>query len=231
MTTSLAAGNRSFVMSTAALKPQAAADHNRERHREFNAIVSRALPKFQRIAMRQLRNREDAEDAVQDAMLSAFRHMAQFDGRAQLSTWVMAIVVNSVRMQIRRRMRRRVLSLDERSAVGLPTAGELLVDPQPTPEQSLARHELRELVRKTTHSLPPRQQAALQLRVRDDLSVRKVAAALGVPQGTVKAQLSRGRAEIRRRLQHVIGSRRKKFTGSAGLAHGFCMSGGTRDAA
>jgi RNA polymerase sigma-70 factor (ECF subfamily) len=217
MDTPIAAPHESSVLTIDALESPLASECSLERHQEFNAIVSRSLPKFLRIARRNLRNREDAEDAVQDAMLSAFRHMAQFDGRAKLSTWLMTIVVNSVRMQIRRRIRHRVVSLDESPGGSLPSASELLVDPRPTPEQTVARHELSELVRKTTGSLPQYQQAALKLRVRDDLSIGKAAAALGVPQGTMKAQLSRGRAELRRRLEHAIGTGRNKTRGRAHL--------------
>ncbi len=61
-----------------------------ERLQEFDNIVSRGLPRFRRIAMRWLGNHEDAEDAVQDAMLSAFKHIADFEGRAQMSTWLTA---------------------------------------------------------------------------------------------------------------------------------------------
>src|SRR5690349_3564927 len=104
---------------------------SRERQLEFEAVLSRNLPGFQRVAMRWLRNPEDAEDAVQDAMLSAFTHIARFDGRAKMSTWVMAIVINAIRMQIRRRPRRQMLSLDQRVAQGQWTISEILADPRP----------------------------------------------------------------------------------------------------
>src|SRR5271165_4728164 len=101
---------------------------------EFEKIVSRDLSRFRRLAMRWLRNPEDAEDAVQDAMLSAFRHIAAFDGRARLSTWVMAIVINAVRMQLRRRPRYHFVSLDQAPEEGQWAISEVLADPRPTPE-------------------------------------------------------------------------------------------------
>jgi RNA polymerase sigma factor (sigma-70 family) len=58
-----------------------------ERRLEFEDLVTRLLPSFRRLAMRLLRNTEDAEDAVQDALLSAFKNIARFEGRAQMSTW------------------------------------------------------------------------------------------------------------------------------------------------
>jgi RNA polymerase sigma factor (sigma-70 family) len=174
-----------------------------ERLREFENILSHALPRFRRIAMRSLRSPEDAEDAVQDAMLSAFRHITQFDGRAQMSTWLTTIVINAVRMQSRRRTRRQMLSLDEAAKDGQRTIGELLVHPSPNPEQALEQGELRQLVTKLTGSLPPAQQAALRLHQRDDFSIRMAAETLGVPEGTVKAQLTRGRAKLTQRFKNA----------------------------
>jgi len=121
------------------------------------------------MATRWLRNPEDAEDAVQDAMLSAFKHIAAFDGRAQLSTWVMAIVINAVRMKLRRRPRCHIVSLDQTAEDGQWAISEMIADPRPTPEQTLEQCELRELVTKLTGSLPPSQRTALRLRQQDGL--------------------------------------------------------------
>jgi RNA polymerase sigma-70 factor (ECF subfamily) len=174
---------------------------------EFEKAVSGGLPRFRRVAMRWLRNREDAEDAVQDAMLSAFRHIAAFDGRAQLSTWITAIVINSVRMQLRRRSRCQMLSLDQAPEEGQWAMSELLTDPRPTPEQTVERSELREFVVRLTCSLPDSQRTALRLRQRDGLSIREAAETLGVPEGTLKAQLARGRAALTRRFHEAAGKR------------------------
>src|SRR5580658_10999898 len=74
---------------------------------------SRCLPSFHRQAHRYLGNAADAEDVVQDALISAFRHLNQFRGQAQMSTWENAIVMNCARMQLRRR-RQTLQSLDEK---------------------------------------------------------------------------------------------------------------------
>ena len=107
-----------------------------ERRREFASILSHSLPRFRRLAMRWLRNPEDAEDAVQDAMLSASRHIAQFDGRAQMSTWLTAIVINAVRMQLRRRPRCQVMSLDQTPEHSQWSISDVISDPGPTPERT-----------------------------------------------------------------------------------------------
>jgi len=173
-----------------------------ERRLEFEDILSRNLPRFQRVAMHWLRNPEDAEDAVQDAMLSAFKHMAHFEGRAQMSTWLMAILINAVRMQLRRRLRHTHLPLDQPERDGWRTISDLIADQRPTPEQNLEKCELRKLVIKLTGCLPPSQKMAMQLRQRDDgLSIKEAAEVLGVPVGTLKAQLARGRVTLRQQLR------------------------------
>jgi hypothetical protein len=81
---------------------------------DLEGTIARYLPALYRVALRQLRNHEDAEDAVQDALLSAFTHISQFEGRSHISTWLHRIVVNSARMQLRRRQNRAFVSLDEK---------------------------------------------------------------------------------------------------------------------
>src|SRR5262245_42223369 len=175
-----------------------------DRRREFEAILSRTLPRLQRMALRSLRNPEDAEDAVQDAMLLAFRHIAQFDGRAQMSTWLTAIVLNTVRMQLRRRPRGQMVSLDQSPAEGKRAISELLADPSPTPEQNLEQRQLLDLVTKLTGGLPASQRAALQLRLKEDSSIKDAARKLRVPEGTLKAQLTRGRVALAQRFHKAI---------------------------
>ena len=177
---------------------------------EFEKIVQKSLPQFRRAAMRWLRNPEDAEDAVQDAMLSAFKHIAAFDGRARLSTWVMAIVINAVRMQMRRRPRCHFVSLDQTPEDGQSSVSEVIADPGPTPEQTVMHGELRDIVAKLTCGLSDSQRAALRLHQREGLSIKEAAETLGVPEGTVKAQLARGRAKLVQRFQKAAGRPRNK---------------------
>jgi RNA polymerase sigma-70 factor, ECF subfamily len=200
-TTAFRLGSAGFASSSAARELGAARKAIPELRMEFEKIVQQGLPQFRRVAMRWLRNREDAEDAVQDAMLSAFRHIGAFDGRARLSTWVMAIVINAVRMQLRRRPRCYLVSLDDAPEEGQWAISEALADPRPTPEQTVALSELCDLAAKLTCGLPAGQRAAIRLRQRDGLSIKEAAGRLGVPVGTLKAQLARGRANLVQRFQ------------------------------
>src|SRR5258708_12854541 len=81
--------------------------------REMEEVLSRHLPMFYRRAYRYLGNAANAEDAVQDALLSACKHLDQFKGQAKMSTWLTSIVINSARTQLRRRPDQPHLSLDE----------------------------------------------------------------------------------------------------------------------
>src|SRR5260370_41150178 len=114
-----------------------------ERARDLDTVVSRYLPMFYNRAFRFLRNATDAEDAVQDALLSAYKHLGQFRGQAQLSTWLTTIVSNAARMQLRRR-RGSYLSLDEEQGEDGLTFSERLPDSKPSPEEACATAEARD---------------------------------------------------------------------------------------
>lgn len=154
-----------------------------------------------RKAMRKLENWADAEDAVQEAFLSAFTHLDQFKRRAQMSTWLTTIVINSARLKVRRRPRQLHIPLDERTEErDKQPFSQMLRDPRPNPEEVCQSREITErLVRLTTH-LSPTLRRAFQLRDVNGLSIRDTAAILGLADGTVKAQLARARAKLKRLL-------------------------------
>jgi RNA polymerase sigma-70 factor (ECF subfamily) len=171
------------------------------RIQEFHKILCCDLPSFHRMAMRWLRNREDAEDAVQEAMLSAFKNLARFDGRSQMKTWVTAIVINAVRMQMRRR-RVQMISLEHCGQDGQQSISEILADPRPRPDDTSMEAELRVLLNRLWSCLPASQQSALKLR-QDGLAIKEIAELLGVAVGTVKARLTRGRKRLTTRFCQV----------------------------
>lgn len=175
------------------------------RTQELNNVLSRYLPSFYRKAFRQLGNTADAEDAVQDALLSAYKHLDQFNGDAQLSTWVTAIVTNSARMQLRKRPRQAHLSLDERfgEEQELCLSDQLPAD-EPTPEDETRAAELHGHLLRFVAQLSPPLRRAFQLRELDGLSTREAANVLGVADGTVKAQLARARAKLKRLMSRLL---------------------------
>jgi RNA polymerase sigma-70 factor, ECF subfamily len=168
-----------------------------ERAQELDGVVSRYLPMFHRRALRFLGNASDAEDAVQDALLSACRHLGQFKGQAQLSTWLMTIVTNAALMKLRRR-HGGYLSLDHEQGEDGLTFSEQLADSKPSPEEVCSTVETRSRLVAGVRRLSPKLRRAFQLRDIDGLTTKEAAHVLGVPQGTVKAQLARARAKLAR---------------------------------
>ena len=173
--------------------------------REPRDAFSRYLPLLYRTAYRYLGNAADAEDAVQDALLSAYKHLDQFRGQAQMSTWLVAIVSNCARMQLRRRPRHIHVSLDERfgDEEGY-TLSEHLVHYGPSPEEEYRKAELHERIMPLLKELSPSLRRAFQLRDLDGLTTREAAQVLGVVDGTVKAQVARARAKLTRLVRRAL---------------------------
>src|ERR1700691_4423571 len=166
---------------------------------ELQDAFSRCLPLLRRTAYRYLGNEADSEDAVQDALLSAYKHLDQFRGQAQMSTWLVAIVSNCARMQLRRRPRQIHMSLNDQfgDEEGY-TLSERLVHFGPSPEEEYRKAELHEHLMQSVEELSPPLRKAFQLRDLDDLSTSEAAQILGVVDGTVKAQVARARAKLTR---------------------------------
>jgi RNA polymerase sigma-70 factor, ECF subfamily len=176
--------------------------HIREKETQMQDVLSRCQPLFYRKAYRQLGNAADAEDAVQDALLSAYKHLDQFKGQAQMSTWLTAIVTNSARMQLRKRPRQIHMSLDERLGEEQEySLSEMLADFGPSPEDECRQSELHSRVMELVPELSPALRRAFQLRDLDGLTTSEAAQVLGVADGTVKAQVARARAKLRRLMR------------------------------
>jgi RNA polymerase sigma-70 factor, ECF subfamily len=173
--------------------------------RELHEVFANRLPSLHRSAYRVLGNVVDAEDAVQDALLSACTHFDQFRGEAQISSWLTAIVVNSARMQLRDRRRQVHVSLDEPIGEDQQySISERLASPGLNPEQEYRNCELIGHIRQLIVKLSPNLRRTFQLRDLNGLSVRETAELLGVPPGTVKAQLARARKKLKRSMQRAL---------------------------
>ena len=165
---------------------------------ELTDVITRHSARLRRIALGHLSNVADAEDAVQDALLSALTHVHQFKGQAKLSTWLTTIVINSARMKLRKRLTSVQLALDETD--GQDFLEDIVSDTRPGPEEAYRRREIAETLAYAISRLSPTLRTTFKLRQVDGLSIRETADLLGVPTGTVKARLARARV----RLQDVI---------------------------
>ena len=174
---------------------------------DFEGVISRYSPVLFRVALRRLRNVEDAEDAVQDALLSAYKHIGQFEGRSQLSTWLTTIVTNVSLMKLRQYSRHETLSLDQNHENDGAVFASELMDVRPNPETICAQAEMDETVRQALRELSPKQRSAIQMCDLEGFSTREAANALGISMNTLKSRVSRARATLSLLLGEVIGTR------------------------
>jgi RNA polymerase sigma-70 factor (ECF subfamily) len=159
--------------------------------------IARYRPLLYRRAYRYLGNSCDAEDAVQDALLSAFKHLHQFKGNARMTTWLTSIVINSALTILRRRPRHPHSSLDERVTQNHNIlVSDTLVDIRPSPEDHCSISESRRQLLQGVERLSPRLRRALQLRDFDGLTTIEAAQALGVPTSTLKTRVTRARERL-----------------------------------
>ena len=160
-------------------------------------IVTHHSPRLHRIATNRLSNVADAEDAVQDALLSALRHVQQFRGQAKMSTWLTTIVINSARMKLRKRLASVQFAPDEMNARQDLVLENVVPDTKPGPEETYRKREIAETLTHAISLLSPTLRTTFHLRDVRGLSIRETAHLLGVPPGTVKARLARARARLR----------------------------------
>jgi RNA polymerase sigma-70 factor (ECF subfamily) len=165
---------------------QAHADGSRD---AFEELVRRHRQRMWAVALRTLRDPEEAADAVQDACLSAFRGAASYRGEARVSTWLHRIVVNACLDRARRRAARPTVPLPEQ--------------PPADPRDQLAERETGLDVEQALAALPEDQRVALVLVEIEGLSVAETAQLLQVPEGTVKSRCFRGRARLAVQLGHL----------------------------
>src|SRR6516165_6446561 len=156
-------------------------------------------PLFQ-TALRVLGNAEDAEDALQDGLLSAYRNLKRFEGRSQFSTWLTRIVINAALMRRRSAKARPAVSLDEPPREDELPATERFADNGLTPEQVFANTEIREMLSENLDQLSPLLRTAFVLREVQGYSTGEAAKKLGVTENTLKARLWRARHQLAERL-------------------------------
>jgi RNA polymerase sigma-70 factor (ECF subfamily) len=157
-----------------------------------------------RIAFRILRNKEDAEDAVQDSLCKAYAKLQSFQGRASFSTWLTRIVINSALMVRRKRNGRPESSLDEILYARPQQLQGELVDAALDPEQICSETEIHQLLEEQLPQLPPRLRAAFQLRELDGLSASDSCRVLGIRKNAFKSRISRARQKLRRALRKSL---------------------------
>jgi RNA polymerase sigma-70 factor, ECF subfamily len=165
----------------------------------FEELVNRYEGKIFRLTMNITRNREDAEDAMQDAFLKSYSHLQDFQEDSRFYTWLVRIAANEALMRLRKR-RGNVFSLDE------PVEGEEdlmpgeLEDWGPSPEQRFAQTEMHEILSEGIDELKPDFRVVFVLRDVEGLSTEEAAQVLGISVPAIKSRLLRARLKLRQRL-------------------------------
>jgi len=152
----------------------------------FGVLVERYAGVARRVARAVLGNPEDADDAAQDAMLSALVKLDQYDPRRPFGPWLLRIVANAATDRRRRRTVRRVEPLDAALTAG-----------GPRPDTTAERRALGDRLRQALAELPERRRVAVVLFDVDGYSHAEIAAVLGIPEGTVRSEVFHARRRLR----------------------------------
>ena len=142
------------------------------------------------------KNREDAEDALQDTFLRAYMALHTFEERSSFYTWVTQIAINSALMILRRRRTRPEVSFDSPSEREDAISGFEFQDARPSPEHICAHRQSYACMLQSIWKLQPRLRQVIEMQMMNDYSIREIAQALGISEAAVKSRLSRARARL-----------------------------------
>ncbi|CAL9487417.1 RNA polymerase sigma factor SigM [Streptomyces sp. enrichment culture] len=163
----------------------------------FGEIVRRHRDRLWAVALRTLGDREEAADAVQDALVSAYRAAHTFRGQSAVTTWLHRITVNACLDRARKAASRKTAPVDDTERL------EQLLEPHESASAPAERNDLHRQLIEAMGTLPPDQRAALVLVDMQGYPVAEAARILDVPTGTVKSRCARGRAKLLPLLTHL----------------------------
>jgi len=169
----------------------------------FEELVNRYERKIFRLTMNITRNREDAEDAMQDAFLKSYAHLKDFQEDSRFYTWLVRIAANEALMRLRKR-RPNQFSLDEPIEGDEDLMPRELQDWGPSPEQRFAQTEMHEILSDVIDKLEPDFRVVFVLRDIEELSTEETAKTLGISVPAVKSRLLRARLKLRQKLDRYF---------------------------
>jgi len=182
----------------------------------FGMLVERFQRKIYRTARAIVRDDAEADAITQDTFVQAYTHLAKFEGRAELETWLTRIAINRSRDSLRRR---RFVSLFTVNDDGESQAIIEPVDERPDPERQMMGSELRNAIVKAERGLSSQQKTIFRLRHYENLSLEEIADHLGLRAGTVRAHLFRAIHKIRKELAGWREARRIQGTEHEAALH------------
>ena len=166
-------------------------------------------PRLYRTVFAVLRNREDAEDTVQESWCRAYAHLDSFQGRSAFSTWLTRIAINTALMLRRRKSIRVETSLNDILDNQSEPFFDAAVAETPNPEEIYVASELNALIEDQIRELPPRVQAAFRLRKIEEFSIREAVRALGIRETALKSRVLRARRKVARGLRKLLSTPRR----------------------
>jgi RNA polymerase sigma-70 factor (ECF subfamily) len=187
-------------------------------HASFETLMRRYNARLFRVARAVLRDDAEAEDALQEAYLDAYRRIDSFHGESALATWLTRLVINRALMRLRRHRRDRIVVPFAAAFDGNERVMEAeMADPQAEPPgAAIWRAEVRQIIERRLDELPVAFRTVFVLRDVEDLSVEETAACLSIPAATVRTRLFRARALLREALARDLDRATSDVFGFAG---------------
>src|SRR5436190_11151821 len=174
----------------------------------FEQLMRQYNQRLFRVARSILKNDADAEDALQDAYVQAYRHLNNFRGDAELSTWLTRIVINQALMRVRKRSRDRVIvPFADRREGPMPDL-DVADESAESPSDAAVRSEVRKVLETRIDALPEAFRTVFVMREVEEMTARETADALGIPEATVRTRLFRARALLREALDRDMDAAR-----------------------
>lgn len=173
---------------------------------EFARLVDATSTHIYRLALKILRDPQDAEDVLQETYIKAIRALPDFEGRSSLSTWLYRIAVNEALMLLRKR-RAILVPVEEDPEEDEASPGLVLTDWVALPEDQLLSAEGRERLDAAVEALPDTLRVVFTLRDMEGMSIRETADLLGLTETAVKTRLLRARMRLRNQLSAYYGER------------------------
>ena len=207
---------RFSACNSASSEPRSSVDTRSETQgmEAFEEMVVATRSKFLAIANAILRNSEDAEDAVQNALLSGYLHLPSFEGRSALTTWFTRIVLNAALMIRRKRKSPWMSSQPENSTSDDARRMERIRSSQPDPEMVYAERETFQFINEALGKMKPALRQAFTMTYCDEMSGPESRALLGVSTAAFKSRLLRARRQLLNQVQRIRVARIRSATPS-----------------
>ena len=170
----------------------------RGRPEAFETLCQSLTPRLMKIALRITRNKEDAEDAVQDSLMRALMHINTFQGNSSFSTWLTRIVMNSALMIRRKNRSGRHISSDDIARPGEPPLHLQIPDDSPNPEQCYVERERTTILHAAIRKLRPRIRAVVEVAQFRELPLKETAKVLDISVAAAKGRFFHARAALRK---------------------------------